>query len=266
MSTATPNPKNQPDPEETSSEKFPENASEKETEATAGSEKNSNKKLPLILAALLGVVALICAIAFIPWGGSDNAEEASETSQSQSQEPTSTAPEVIEDGYVDDSGQQEEELTPVPESHEDIGEMALQMSIGTAPVDLVGLTDEGALIPPEDVSRLGWYASSAIPGDPDAKGSTVITGHVNHQTQGQGFAYNFTQLAAGDEVSVLIDGTTHTYRVTKPPFRASKEGALPEEVNDSTGENKLVLITCGGEFVGGTLGYADNVFVVAEPV
>lgn len=253
MSTATPNPKNLPDPENTSYEKFPDDT--RESEAT----ESSNKKLPLILAALIGAVALICAIVFIPWGGSDDTEEAP-------QPQTSVAPEIIEDGYVDDSGQQEEELKPVPQSHEDINEMALQMSIGTAPVEMVGLTAEGALIPPEDVSRLGWYASSAIPGDPNSKGSTVITGHVNHQTQGQGFAYNFTQLSAGDEVSVLIDGTTHTYRVTKPPFRASKEGALPEEVNDSTGENKLVLITCGGEFVGGTLGYADNVFVVAEPV
>lgn len=259
MSTATPNPKNLPDPEDTSYGKYPDDT--RESEAT----ESSKKKLPLILAALIGAVALICAIVFIPWGGSDDTEKASEASEAP-QPQTSAAPEIIEDGYVDDSGQQEEELKPVPQSHEDINEMALQMSIGTAPVEMVGLTAEGALIPPEDVSRLGWYASSAIPGDPESKGSTVITGHVNHQTQGQGFAYNFTQLAAGDEVSVLIDGTTHTYRVTKPPFRASKEGALPEEVNDSTGENKLVLITCGGEFVGGTLGYADNVFVVAEPI
>ena len=256
MSTATPNPNNLPDPDETGYGKYPENATESDTTAS------SNKKLFPILAAVIGAIVLIAAIFLIPWGGSDDAEEASEVPQPQ----TSAAPEIIEDGYVDDSGQQEEELKPVPQSHEDINEMALQLGIGTAPVEMVGLTAEGALIPPEDVSKLGWYASSAIPGDPESKGSTVITGHVNHQTQGQGFAYNFTQLAQGDEVSVLIDGTTHTYRVTTPPFRASKEGALPEEVNDSTGENKLVLITCGGEFVGGSLGYADNVFVVAEPI
>lgn len=137
---------------------------------------------------------------------------------------TSTAPEVIEDGYVDDTGQQEEELTPVPESHENINDLALQMSIGMAPVDFVGLTNEGALIPPENVSRLGWYASSAIPGDPKAKGSAVITGHVNHQTQDLGFAYYFTQLEQGDEVSVIVDGTIHTSHLTKPHFATLRRG------------------------------------------
>lgn len=112
---------------------------------------------------------------------------------------------------------------------------------------------------------MAWYAASAKPGTSGA-GSAVITGHVNHQSQGQGYAYNFTQLKAGDEVSVLIDGTTHTYKVTKPPFRVAKGADMPPEVNQSTGENKLVLITCGGEFVGGPLGYADNIFVVADPV
>lgn len=256
MSTGIPNPDNPP--EKDVSKRQPVDSSE--SNVATGRRRS---RVPLILVAILVVLALIGAVAFITRGGNEDTEGASEAPQPRL---TSTAPEIIEDGYVDDTGQQEEELTPVPESHEDVNDIALQMSIGMAPVDLVGLTNEGALIPPEDVSRLGWYAASAIPGDPNAKGSTVITGHVNHQTQGQGFAYYFTQLEQGDEVSVLIDGTTHTYRVTKPPFRASKEGALPEEVNDSTGENKLVLITCGGEFVGGSLGYADNVFVIAEPI
>ncbi|WCZ33324.1 hypothetical protein CMASS_09565 [Corynebacterium massiliense DSM 45435] len=29
---------------------------------------------------------------------------------------------------------------------------------------------------------------------------------------------------------------------------------------------KFVLITCGGEFVGGQLGYAENIITVAEPI
>ena len=45
-----------------------------------------------------------------------------------------------------------------------------------------------------------------------------------------------------------------------------KGAQMPEAVNDAVGENRLVLITCGGEFVGGTLGYADNIIVEAIPV
>ena len=37
-------------------------------------------------------------------------------------------------------------------------------------------------------------------------------------------------------------------------------------VNDTDGTNRLVLITCGGKFVGGALGYEDNIITVAEPV
>lgn len=246
MSSATPNYEDQPDVD-----RYPEDVSKND----AVSRRRS--RAPWILAALLGVLALFGAVVLIPWGGGDGQGDDQNTSGSL---------EVFEDGYVDDSGQQVQEIAPVLQEHDEIEEIALKLDIGIAPVDMVGLTAEGALVPPEDVNRLGWYASSAIPGDASSKGSTVITGHVNHQTQGQGFAYHFTQLEAGDEVSVLIDGTPHIYRVTKPPFRVAKGGELPEEVNDSTGANKLVLITCGGEFVGGALGYADNVFVVAEPV
>lgn len=244
MSTATPNPDNQSETDLI--ERQPVDASE----GDAATERRT--RVPLVLAAILAVLALVGAVALFPWSEGDD-------------QNASGSIEVVEDGYVDDSGQQEQEIAPVPLEHGEINEIALKLDIGVAPVDMVGLTEEGALVPPEDVNRLGWYASSAIPGDEKSKGSTVITGHVNHQDQGQGFAYNFTHLEEGDEVTMLIDGTPHSYRVTKPPFRVSKDGELPEEVNDSTGENKLVLITCGGEFVGGALGYADNVFVIAEP-
>lgn len=231
----------------------------------AGGESQSRKPL-IILAAMLAVLALIGGVFALTRGGDDEGNAAGGSSTAAEAGVTSsTPPEEIPDGYVDDSGQQEHEIEPVPGEYEGISAMALQTNMGAAPVDLVGLSPEGALIPPEDVSRLGWYASSTKPGE-GAVGSTVITGHVNHQTQGQGYAYYFTQLKEGDTVSVLIDGEQHDYKVTKPPFRVAKNSGMPAEVNDTTGPNKLVLITCGGEFVGGSLGYADNVFVVAEPV
>lgn len=207
------------------------------------------RRLPVIIAAVLAVIALVAGL-FIFVNTGNNAGSTADPSHG---------------GYVDDSGQQQQERSPVPASHEDIGEMSLQLASGSAPVDMVGVTDEGALIPPEDVMRVAWYAASAVPGSQGNVGSTVITGHVNHQTQGQGFAHKFTQLAPGDEVTVLVDGTPYTYHVTKPPFRVAKQGEMPAEVNDTSGPNSLVLITCGGEFVGGSLGYADNIFVVAEP-
>ena len=61
-------------------------------------------------------------------------------------------------------------------------------------------------------------------------------------------------------------GQERTFRVTEAPYRLPKGSGFPDVVNDSQGENRLVLITCGGKFVGGELGYEDNIITVAEPV
>ena len=144
--------------------------------------------------------------------------------------------------------------------------MSLTVAGQTAVVDPIQLTTSGMLIPPTDVSRLGWYSASAVPGAEGNSGSTVITGHINYQGQGAGFASNFTQLKLGDDFTIAIDGQPQTFRVTQAPFRVAKGTEMPAVVNDTTGSNKIVLITCGGQFVGGTLGYEDNIFTVAEPV
>ena len=73
-------------------------------------------------------------------------------------------------------------------------------------------------------------------------------------------------MAVGDEFDVVIDSEPRTFRVTQAPYRLPKGSDFPPEVNDATGPNRLVLITCGGQFVGGALGYADNIITVAEPV
>ena len=136
----------------------------------------------------------------------------------------------------------------------------------SAPIDFVQLTDQGSLIPPTDVSHLGWYSASAIPGEKGAAGSSVITGHVNEVDQGDGYAARFADLKAGDTVTVKVDGEGRDFTVSKDPIQVVKGAQMPEAVNDAVGENRLVLITCGGEFVGGTLGYADNIIVEATPV
>ncbi|MCZ9635050.1 class F sortase [Rhodococcus sp. BH5] len=143
----------------------------------------------------------------------------------------------------------------------------MTMRIGDAdgPVDPVNLVGGTTLLPPSDISRLGWYAASPLPGV-DGAGSTVITGHVNDAVQGEGYAARFVRLSVGDTVTVSVDGEPHVYRVSQAPTMTPKGGQLPDVVNDTVGENRLVLITCGGEYVGGATGYADNIIVVAEPV
>lgn len=163
-------------------------------------------------------------------------------------------------------GAQENLPTPAQGFREAVHEMEMLIDGKSAPIDFVQLTDQGSLIPPTDVSRLGWYSASAIPGEEGAAGSTVITGHVNEVDQGDGYAARFADLKVGDTVTVKVDGESRDFTVSKDPIRVIKGAQMPEVVNDAVGENRLVLITCGGEFVGGTLGYADNIIVEATPV
>ena len=180
--------------------------------------------------------------------------------------PGEQDPVPTDGGYVDPEGEQEVPYEAAPGQFDGIEGMALSVGGDIAAVDPVQLTEAGALIPPADVSRLGWYSASAVPGAEGAAGSSVITGHINYQGQGTGYAARFANMAVGQEFDVLIDGVPRTFRVTQAPYRLPKGSDFPPEVNDATGPNRLVLITCGGQFVGGALGYADNIITIAEPV
>ena len=170
------------------------------------------------------------------------------------------------DAFVDESGEQEHEFEPAPGEFQGFEGMSVGIDGDFAAVDPVQVTDQGVLLPPHDVSRLGWYSASAVPGDAGNVGSSVITGHVNYQGQGTGYAEKFTRLQENQEFTVVIDGEERTFRVTEKPYRLPKGADFPDVVNDADGANRLVLITCGGQFVGGALGYEDNIITVAEPV
>jgi hypothetical protein len=52
-----------------------------------------------------------------------------------------------------------------------------------APVEPVGIRDDGQMALPDDVDRLGWYRFGPVPG---AEGSAVLAGHVDDAEQGLG--------------------------------------------------------------------------------
>lgn len=198
--------------------------------------------------------------------GEEQVGESEAASPSNSPDAPSEAPVPTEGSYVDPEGEQEVPYQAAPGQFPGFAGMAMSIGGDVAAVDPVQLTDGGALIPPADVSRLGWYSASAVPGAEGAVGSSVITGHINYQGQGTGYAARFANMAVGQEFDILIDGAPRTFRVTQAPYRLPKGSDFPPEVNDATGPNRLVLITCGGQFVGGALGYADNIITIAEPV
>ena len=236
-------------------------------EQAAGESKKGNKKLLIGLVALIAILLVIVQLViYAGRNGDDSAEDNAGDSAETSQSSESAAPTTNNDPFVDDSGEQDQEIDAAPGEFRGFGAMSLGINDEFAAVDPIQVTDTGMLIPPRDVQRLGWYSASAVPGEAGPVGSSVITGHINYQGQGTGFAEKFTTLEQGQEFTVFIDGEERQFRVTEAPYRLPKGSGFPDVVNDTQGENRLVLITCGGKFVGGELGYEDNIITVAEPV
>jgi sortase (surface protein transpeptidase) len=132
-----------------------------------------------------------------------------------------------------------------------------------APVEPVGVRDDGQMALPGDVDRLGWYRFGPVPG---AEGSAVLAGHVDDVTQGLGALAPLRDAEPGAEVLVTdAVGTATRWRVLSR--EVVEKQALPlDRIFARSGPPRLVLATCGGPFLSDVGGYRDNVVVVAEPV
>ncbi len=131
-----------------------------------------------------------------------------------------------------------------------------------APVDAVGIADDGQMELPEDVSRVGWYRFGPTPG---TDGSAVLAGHVDDREQGAGALFPLKNAEVGDEVTVTDGaGTATRWRVVSREV-ITKQVLPVEQLFARDGAPRLTLITCGGPFLPEFRSYRDNVVVVAEP-
>lgn len=130
-----------------------------------------------------------------------------------------------------------------------------------APVGPSGLNSDGSLAVPSDPALVGWYTPL---GPFDDVGAQVLTGHVSWQGTPGAFA-DLGRIEQGAVVEVVTgDGTVLAYEVTSVE-RVAKSRAPLAEIFDPTGEERLVLMTCGGEFNARVGHYADNWIVTATP-
>jgi hypothetical protein len=137
----------------------------------------------------------------------------------------------------------------------------LKVTASVVPVDV---SVDGELSVPTDPRVLGWWSTSARPGEPS--GRVVIDGHVDSRTRGLGALFELRTLVPGDTVAVRSQsGRLVNYRVVAR--REYAKAMLPaRQIFQLSGAPQLVLITCGGAFDTRTRQYADNVVVFAEPV
>ena len=131
-----------------------------------------------------------------------------------------------------------------------------------APVGLANVSADGSLNVPPDVDELGWWIGSKPMGA--GVGTTLIAGHVDSAVAGLGYFARLTELAEGDPITV-VDGLGEEWQFAVSDTQQVGKGDLPEELFDTTGERKLALVTCGGEFDEATGHYTDNFIVWATP-
>lgn len=134
---------------------------------------------------------------------------------------------------------------------------------GTATLVRKEVQGPNAVLPvPEDLTEATWWGAGL--GAPH--GASVFAGHVNFDGRVGPFA-ELWHTEVHDEITVLDSaGKAWHYRVSQ--VLTLHKDDLPSRsaaLFSQDGQHRIVLVTCGGRWLGGTTGYAQNRMVVAEP-
>lgn len=130
----------------------------------------------------------------------------------------------------------------------------------------VGVTPDGALEIPEDISEVGWFKYGPAPGS--TQGSAVLVAHRDGTSEGRGVFFPLDSVDEGTKVNVVTEsGSVVRYRVVSVEgIQKSTFNTEIEEFFTGSGKPRLTLITCGGAYEEDNGGYQANVVVTAVPV
>ncbi|MBB5856241.1 class F sortase [Amycolatopsis umgeniensis] len=134
---------------------------------------------------------------------------------------------------------------------------------GTAKLIRKELTADGTLPIPEGLDEATWWGAK-LGAD---QGASLLSGHVNWKGK-KGPFDELWRLKTGQEVSLVdTDGGKWVYKIGEVvTVHKTKLADQAEKLFGPDGPHRLVLVTCGGEYVGGTDGYEDNRIVTASLV
>ncbi len=142
---------------------------------------------------------------------------------------------------------------------------SIQLAGSRNPIRVVpiGVTAEGVLEPPADISTAGWWVSGPRPGMP---GRAVITGHIDSAAAGLGAFAALDLLHTGDTITLAeADGQTLHFKVTNRQ-EIQKTQLDPRLLQRTTNTSDLLLVTCIGDFNYSTHSYQSNLIITAVPV
>jgi Sortase domain len=132
----------------------------------------------------------------------------------------------------------------------------------SAPIMTVGLAKDGTIgTPPLSNNNLAaWYSGGPSPGQ---MGPAIVVGHVDGP-KGESVFYKLGKLKSGQLVQMdLADHKVAMFSIYSVEYYP--KGKFPgDRVYGDYSRPGLRLITCGGRFLGGSTGYADNVVVYAS--
>ena len=135
------------------------------------------------------------------------------------------------------------------------------IGVESAPVDPVGLEANGELEVP-GAEAVGWYRFGA--GIDGGEGSTVLAAHIAFNGV-DGVFRRLADVEIGAVISVSDEsGRAIDYRVIEIA-QYSKDTLPIRDLFREDGSERLVLITCGGDFNPSLLSYDDNVVAIAVP-
>jgi hypothetical protein len=142
-----------------------------------------------------------------------------------------------------------------------VGLQMQSIDVARFPVRAVGLEPDGQMEIPDE-TEIGWYQYGATAGQP---GATVLAAHVSWNRTSGPFA-QLGRVEPGEQIEVTLDdGSVRRYEVTERAVYGKLE--LPRErLWRNTGDETLVLITCGGDFNPDIRRYRENIVVYAVPV
>jgi LPXTG-site transpeptidase (sortase) family protein len=135
-----------------------------------------------------------------------------------------------------------------------------------AVVHAVGMADATTMEIPEDISVVGWFRYGALPGS--AEGNSVYVGHRDGTSDPNGVFRNLRELVPGDVIVVQDTADTEwSYVVSDVELLGKSQfAASAASIFVTDGPSRLVLITCGGDYLESRGGYQANVLVTANPV
>ena len=130
-----------------------------------------------------------------------------------------------------------------------------------------GLTPSGTMETPSNVSDVGWFTGSALPGK---LGVAIVIGHVAQIRRGvvtkPGVFSDLGSLSAGDTFSVLNDEGVTTNFVVRESRTYDPTADATDVFTSTDGGAHLNFITCEGTWDQAQLEYTQRLVVFADAV